>query len=40
VGAQLPEGRHFDARHAEFGVIDGEQKLGAVASERAFCEGK
>jgi hypothetical protein len=34
-GAQLPDGRHIDARDAVW-VIDCEQKLGAVAYERAF----
>ena len=34
-GAQLPDGRHIDARDAVW-VIDCERKLGAVAFERAF----
>jgi hypothetical protein len=34
-GAQLPDGRHIDARDAVW-VVDCEQKLGAVAYERAF----
>jgi hypothetical protein len=34
-GAQLADGRHFDARDAVW-VIDCERKLGAVAFERAF----
>jgi hypothetical protein len=34
-GAQLPDGRHIDARDAVW-VIDCERKLGAVAYERAF----
>jgi hypothetical protein len=34
-GAQLPDGRHIDARDAVW-VIDCENKLGAVAYERAF----
>jgi hypothetical protein len=34
-GAQLPDGRHIDARDAVW-VIDCEQGLGAVAYERAF----
>jgi hypothetical protein len=34
-GAELPDGRHIDARDAVW-VIDCEQKLGAVAYERAF----
>ena len=34
-GAQLPDGRHFDARNAVW-VIDCERKLGAVAYERAL----
>jgi hypothetical protein len=34
-GAQLPDGRHIDARDAVW-VIDCEQKSGAVAYERAF----
>ena len=34
-GAQLPDGRHIDARDAVW-VIDCERKLGAVALERAF----
>ena len=35
VDAQLPDGRHIDARDAVW-VIDCEQKSGAVAYERAF----
>jgi hypothetical protein len=34
-GAQLPDGRHINARDAVW-VIDCERKLGAVAYERAF----
>src|SRR6266700_1221722 len=34
-GAQLPDGRHIDGRDAVW-VVDCEQKLGAVAYERAF----
>jgi hypothetical protein len=34
-GAELPDGRHLDARDAVW-VLDCEQKLGAVAYERAF----
>jgi hypothetical protein len=34
-GAQLPDGRHIDARDAVW-VIDCGEKLGAVAYERAF----
>jgi hypothetical protein len=34
-GARLPDGRHIDARDAEW-VIDCERKLGALAFERAF----
>jgi hypothetical protein len=34
-GAQLPDGRRFDARNAVW-VIDCERKLGAVAYERAL----
>jgi hypothetical protein len=34
-GTQLPDGRHIDARDAVW-VVDCEQKLGAVAYERAF----
>jgi hypothetical protein len=34
-GAQLPDGRHIDARDAVW-LIDCERKLGAVAYERAF----
>lgn len=34
-GAQLPDGRHIDARDAVW-VIDCERKLGALAFERAF----
>jgi hypothetical protein len=34
-GAQLPDGRHIDARDAVW-VVDCERKLGAVAYERAF----
>jgi hypothetical protein len=34
-GAQLPDGRHIDARDAVW-VIDCERRLGAVAFERAF----
>jgi hypothetical protein len=34
-GAQLADGRHFDARNAVW-VIDCERKLGAVAYERAL----
>jgi hypothetical protein len=33
--AQLPDGRHIDARDAVW-VVDCERKLGAVAFERAF----
>ena len=35
AGAQLPDGRHIDARDAVW-VLDCEQKSGAVAYERAF----
>jgi hypothetical protein len=40
-GAELPDGRHLDARDAVW-VIDCDRKLGAVAFERAFArlEGK
>lgn len=34
-GAQLPDGRRFDARDAVW-VMDCDRKLGAVAYERAF----
>jgi hypothetical protein len=34
-GAQLPDGRHIDARDAAW-VVDCEQNLGAVAYERAY----
>jgi hypothetical protein len=34
-GAELPDGRHIDARDAVW-VVDCGQKLGAVAYERAF----
>jgi hypothetical protein len=34
-GSQLPDSRHIDARDAVW-VVDCEQKLGAVAYERAF----
>jgi hypothetical protein len=34
-GAQLPDGRHIDARDAVW-AIDCDRKLGAVAYERAF----